>query len=74
VFVFVAVTMAFGVGTDVGNASSMLAGFGVLTLLFFLGLFIYAIVLLIFMCQDSHTGPNKYGPNPKNEGNYDVFG
>lgn len=24
-----------------------------------------AIVLLVFTCQDSEAGPNKYGPNPK---------
>lgn len=73
-FVFLAVGMAFGVGTDIANSSSTLAGFGLISIGFFVGIFIYAIVLLIFMCTDSQTGPNKYGPNPKNEGNYDVFG
>jgi len=27
-----------------------------------------AIVLLVFFVQDSKPGPNKYGPNPKEEG------
>jgi uncharacterized membrane protein YhaH (DUF805 family) len=27
--------------------------------------FVGGIILLIFMLQDSHPGPNQYGPNPK---------
>lgn len=26
---------------------------------------IYEIVMLVFLCQDSQVGPNKYGDSPK---------
>lgn len=57
-----------------GGDSSFGGGIGILAIIGVLGVLIYSIMIIVFMCQDSHTGPNKYGPNPKNEGNYDVFG
>ena len=34
---------------------------------------IYAVILFIFLILDSQVGPNKYGSNPKGEGNFDIF-
>jgi hypothetical protein len=31
----------------------------------FILLFIYRVILLIFLCQDSSEKTNKYGPSPK---------
>lgn len=33
--------------------------------LFYLALFVYAIIVLVWLCQDSQPRPNKYGPSPK---------
>jgi uncharacterized membrane protein YhaH (DUF805 family) len=30
-------------------------------------------VLLVFYCLDSNSGPNRYGPDPKERGTADVF-
>ena len=66
--------MAVGmVGVSDGD-SNALAGLGVIGIIAVLAILISAIALFIFFCQDSVAGPNKYGPNPKNLGNYDVFG
>lgn len=56
-----------------GGDSSFGAGIGTMAIIGVLGVLIYSIVIIVFMCQDSQAGPNEYGPNPKNEGNYDVF-
>ncbi|MBU6268879.1 MAG: DUF805 domain-containing protein [Sphingomonadales bacterium] len=31
------------------------------------------IVLLVFFCLDSNSGPNRFGPDPKERGTADVF-
>lgn len=31
------------------------------------------IVLLVFYCLDSNSGPNRFGPDPKDRGTADVF-
>ena len=59
-------------GTTAGDSTSI-GLIGIFGIMLILGIFIYAIVMLIFMCTDSQSGPNKYGPNPKNHSNYDVF-
>ena len=67
------VLLAVGVSTAMNGdarASGVIGGF---SLIFLLGVIIYALFLLFLLCQDSHKGPNKYGPNPKNQGNYEVF-
>lgn len=58
-------------GVDVDTSRQAL--FGVFGIIFGLAFVIYAFAILYFLCQDSHVGPNKYGPNPKNEGNYAIF-
>ncbi len=70
-----AVILAASVGASLsaGGVTSFAASMGVLTIIFGLAAIIYLIALLVFLCTDSQVGPNKYGPNPKNEGNYDVF-
>lgn len=32
-----------------------------------LGLVVYAVIMLIWFCTEGTYGPNKYGPDPKNE-------
>lgn len=34
-------------------------------LVWLLGMFVLGIVVIVFLCQDSQPGDNKYGPNPK---------
>lgn len=73
VLAFTLVFMAAGmmaVGSENTNAA---AGLGVIGIILGLAIVIYAIAILFFLCQDSDKGPNKFGLNPKNEGNYDVF-
>ncbi|NND08827.1 MAG: DUF805 domain-containing protein [Saprospiraceae bacterium] len=38
-------------------------------LLFILIPLVGLIILLVWLCKDSEAGSNKYGPNPKGEGN-----
>ena len=71
-FVIVAVAMVLGGSVSESNTSA-LAGLGMFSIIFIIGILVYCVVLLVFLCQDSVTGPNKYGPNPKNAGNYDIF-
>jgi len=69
-FVFGMMFVSLGLANDLGNI-----GFGVglvAALLVLMGL-AYWILLIVFFCQDSHFGPNKYGPNPKDDGNVSVF-
>jgi len=73
VFIVLSVSMAFGAVATGGEDTTAIASLGVLVIIGLLAIVIYAIALIIFFCQDSEKGPNKYGPNPKNEGNYDVF-
>lgn len=70
-----AVVFAFFIGATLsaGGDNSVAASMGVVAIIFGLGAVIYLIALFVFLCTDSDVGPNKYGPNPKNEGNYDVF-
>jgi len=71
-FVLALSILAFGtMAAPAGDTTA--AVFGVFGIVFGLGILIYAITMLVFLCTDSSIGPNKYGPNPKNEGNYDVF-
>lgn len=56
-----------------GDSTTSSALGGVAAIIFGLGALIYGIAILVFLCTDSQVGPNKYGPNPKHEGNYDVF-
>jgi uncharacterized membrane protein YhaH (DUF805 family) len=47
--------------------------FGVLAIIFALGILAYIITLLVFFCQDSHPGDNRYGPSPKYDAGASVF-
>jgi len=63
----------FGV-TGIDESSDNFTGaFGVAIIIFVIAFFIYAITILVFMCQDSQQGANKYGPNPKYDSSADVF-
>lgn len=41
----------------------------VITIILFLAILAIGIIWLVWMVTDSEYGPNKYGPNPKGEGN-----
>lgn len=73
VALFAGLMMAVSLGGGSGGTSGFAAA-GILMLFAGLAILIYAIVMLVFLCTDSQRGPNRYGANPKNEGNYDVFG
>ena len=73
IFAIAAIAMAGGLMAVGSENETALAGLGVVAIIFGLGVLIYSIALLVFLCTDSSVGPNKYGPNPKHEGNYDVF-
>ena len=73
----IAVSFVFGVMfvSEKLATNLIIIGFGVgliVALLVLMG-FAYWILLIVFFCQDSHFGPNKYGPNPKDDGNVSVF-
>lgn len=72
IFVIVIFILALLVVTG-GRDGEMETNLGYLVIIGVLGMMLYSIVLLIFFCQNSQVGLNNYGPNPKNEGNYDVF-
>jgi len=66
--------MAISMVSATGSETGLVAGLGMVGIIALVLGLVYGIALLIFLCQDSVSGPNKYGPNPKNDGNYDVFG
>ena len=72
-FIVVIVSSAALIGFDDGgtNFSGGLVGF--LAIGFIIGLLVYGIAMLVFMCQDSHPGDNKYGPSPKYDSGACVF-
>ena len=73
-FVFAIIIGAlFGASISREVGTGLAESIGVIAIMFGIGALIYMIVLLVFFCSDSDVGPNKYGPNPKNEGNYDIF-
>jgi len=56
------------------NGSGEYSGHGNLLSTFLgVGLLVYFIILIVFFCLDSHFGPNRFGDNPKDEGNASVF-
>jgi uncharacterized membrane protein YhaH (DUF805 family) len=68
--VFLVSFFALGVsalgGVARGGAAPNLAAFGVFLGVGGLAFLIYAIVLLVFFFLPGTTGPNRYGPDPKN--------
>ena len=69
--IIIGALLGASISTEVGTG--LTESIGVIAIIFGIGALIYMIVLLVFFCSDSDVGPNKYGPNPKNEGNYDIF-
>lgn len=72
--VFLAGVFALGMSA-LGGATPNVAAYGVIFGVGGLAFLIYAIVLLVFFFLPGTTGPNRYGPDPKNpEANLgDVF-
>jgi len=46
---------------------------GILAVIFGLLALVWVITILVFTIQDSQYGENRFGPNPKGEGNASVF-
>lgn len=47
----------------------------ILGVILFLALIVFAVVMLIWFCTEGTHGPNRYGPDPKNEnGTLEEFG
>ena len=65
---------AFGI-TDFDDGGSFVSNgiAGLLFIGFLIGIIVYAITMLVFFCQDSHPGDNKYGPSPKYDSGVSVF-
>lgn len=55
----------FAVDGDADFSLSSLTVWLVIALVTYIPLLAYSIVLLVWFCQDSMPGPNKYGENPK---------
>ena len=47
-----------------GNDDFPFAGFLVISLLS-IGLLVYGILMLVWLCQNGTPGPNRFGPDPK---------
>lgn len=57
-----------------GDSTDAFSGaMGIFFLIFVFAFLIYGIAMLVFMCQDSHKGDNKYGPSPKYGEEVSVF-
>jgi uncharacterized membrane protein YhaH (DUF805 family) len=74
VFGILAGVMALS-GMDGGTTSNegMLASLGFLVIIGVLAALGYVIMLIVFFCQPSKAGDNRYGPNPIDGGMADVF-
>ena len=66
--------VALSVSVVDGTSALMMGAlipFLMVLLVTYIPLLAYSIVLLVWLCQDSTPGPNKYGENPKGVGNAD---
>ena len=72
-FIVVIIASAAMAGFDDGGTFFGDGLIGVLAIGFLIGLLIYGITLLVFMCQDSHPSDNKYGPSAKYDSGASVF-
>ena len=63
------IVVAISVGSDTSTTPmASLMPWLVVLLVTYIPLLAYSIVLLVWFCQDSTPGPNKYGENPKGVG------
>ena len=60
-------------GLDGTGADAFGGPVGIFMVIFIIAFIIYGIAMLVFMCQDSHEGDNKYGPSPKYGSGASVF-
>lgn len=72
VFVFLMIGIV-GVSGSGGSGDVFAGSLGIFAIIFAIGFLVYAIAMLIFLCQDSHAGDNKYGPSPKYDTGASVF-
>lgn len=61
------------IGFDDGGSFFGNGIISVLLFVFLIGFVIYAIAMLVFFCQDSQSGDNKYGASPKYDNSASVF-
>jgi len=74
VFVFIIFGMSFSsTEFDVGGSFLTNGLSGIFMIIFLIGILVYAITMLVFFCQDSHSGDNQYGPSPKYDSGASVF-
>ncbi|WP_034387953.1 DUF805 domain-containing protein [Hellea balneolensis] len=59
--------------SSLGGVGSNTAPLGILVIILGIGVLVYGVVMLIFLCQDSHPGDNVYGPSPKYDSGASVF-
>ena len=65
--------MAFATMGVGASSEGIFAGIGVITIVALIAAIGYAILMLVFFCQPSQSGPNKYGPNPIDGGVAQLF-
>lgn len=74
ILIFVILIISVALGTDSGGGNAALAGLGVFAIIGGLAILGYGIMLIVFFCQPSQKGDNKYGPNPIEGSLGDIFG
>ena len=72
IFVILIIGIA-GVSGLGGTSDAFSGAMGIFFLIFIFAFLIYGIAMLVFMCQDSHPGDNKYGSSPKYDSGASVF-
>ncbi len=73
VFVFILLAAVGLTGFDEGGTFGSSGAFGVLAIIFLIAIVVYAIAMLVFLCQDSDPNDNRYGPSPKYNSGASVF-
>ncbi|WP_409432575.1 DUF805 domain-containing protein [Litorimonas sp. RW-G-Af-16] len=73
IFAFAMIAGIMALGSAGLSSDREFGGLMALIIIGAIGLFIYAIAILVFLCQDSHRDDNKYGPSPKYGSQKSVF-
>ena len=73
VFIVLIIVMVGLTGFDDGGSFGLNGSLGVLMIVFLIAFLVYAITILVFLCQDSHPNDNRYGNSPKYNSGASVF-
>lgn len=67
------IMIAGAMGVTATSSDSFSLTFAIAIIVFAIAFLIWGITMLVFMCQDSDQGTNKYGPSPKYGSHAEVF-